>query len=182
MSVKAAARAEARARRAAAHAAVDAHPATERLDAELLPFAGHPVAFYMPVRTEIDPRAAMVRAALRGRVLLPITRPGEALSFREWTPGLKMARDAMGIEVPPDTARAGVPDVIVVPALAFDRRGHRLGYGGGFYDRTLAAFRARGGLAAIGFGYEAQLVDALPSEPLDQRIDLLVTEVAVHRF
>ena len=182
MSVKSAERAEARRRRSAAHGVADARPAIEWLDAELLPFAGRPVAFYMPVQTEIDPRAAMVRAALRGPALLPVTTPGRPLTFREWVPGVRMQRDRMGIEIPPETARVFRPAAVVVPALAFDLKGYRLGYGGGFYDRTLAALRAEGGVTAVGFAYAAQVVDALTVDAHDQRVDVLVTEEAVRRF
>jgi len=73
------------------------------------------------------------------------------------------------------------PEVLIVPLLAFDRRGFRLGYGGGFYDRTIEALRAKGPVTAIGFAFAAQEVDEVPTEPTDQRLDLIVTEQGVIR-
>jgi 5-formyltetrahydrofolate cyclo-ligase len=75
-----------------------------------------------------------------------------------------------------------VPSVLIVPLVAFDRRGFRLGYGGGFYDRTLEGLRARGPVTAIGFGFAAQEMAEVPIEPTDQRLDLIVTERSVLRF
>lgn len=170
------------ARREAAQAEVDQHPAVERLDDELKPFAGRPVAFYMPMRSEIDPRAAMLRAALRGPVLLPVTQPGRALTFRRWRPGALLVRDRHGVEHPDEGQETGTPLVLVVPLLSFDAVGHRLGYGGGYYDRTLEALRAAGPVTAIGFAFAAQEVARLPALPTDQRLDGVVTEREVRWF
>ena len=74
-----------------------------------------------------------------------------------------------------------VPALVIVPMLAFDARGYRLGYGGGFYDRTLEALRVRGPVTAVGFAYADQQVDAVPIEPTDQRLDLIVTERGILR-
>lgn len=182
MTDKMALRLEAAARRAAACAAVDQHPAVERLDDELKPFAGHPVSFYMAMRDEIDPRPAMVRAVLRGPVLLPVTRRGQPLLFRRWQPGTPMVRDRLGVEHPDDGQETGTPDVVVVPLLAFDAAGHRLGYGGGYYDRTLAALRTERPITAIGFAFSAQEVGRLPAEATDQALDAVVTEREVRWF
>lgn len=182
MTGKAELRREAAARRAEAHAAVDQHPAVERLDDALKPFAGHAMSFYMAMRTEIDPRPAMVRAVLRGPVLLPVTRPDAPLVFRRWRPGTVLCRDRFGVEHPDDASPEGTPEVLVVPLLAFDGRGHRLGYGGGFYDRTLAALRAAGPVTAIGFAFARQEVAALPAEPRDERLDGIVTESETRWF
>lgn len=176
MSAKAALRREAAAVRAEAHAFVDQHPAVERLDDELKAFAGHPVSFYMAMRTEIDPRPAMVRAVLRGPVLLPVTVSGQPLIFRSWQPGTPMVRDRFGVEHPTEAEARGVPEILVVPLLAFDAAGHRLGYGGGFYDRTLAALREKGPVTAIGFAFAAQEMERLPADDTDQRLDAIVTE------
>ncbi len=183
MNAKAAMRREAATRRAVAAAGTDQHPATEHLDDELKPFAGRPVSFYMPMRSEIDPRPAMVRTVLRGPVLLPVVvAPQAPLAFRRWQPGARMVCDSFGIEHPCDEAEEGVPHVLVVPLLAFDARGRRLGYGGGFYDRTLAALRAAAPVFAIGFAFAAQEVDAVPTEAFDQPLDAVVTERGVRRF
>jgi len=81
----------------------------------------------------------------------------------------------------PEVAEEVVPEVLIVPLLAFDRPGYRLGYGGGFYDRTLERLRARGPVTAIGFAFAAQEVDRVPTEPTDQKLDLIVTERGVIR-
>jgi 5-formyltetrahydrofolate cyclo-ligase len=171
--LKAAARTAAFARRRAAHAA-RTPAAADRLRAELGRFAGRALAGYMPMRTEIDCLPAM--EAHDGPVAVPvILAPGEALRFRRWTPQARMVPGDFGALIP----EAGdwiEPRVLIVPLLAFDRRGYRLGYGGGFYDRTLEGLRARGPVTAIGFAFAAQEVAAVPTEATDQRLDLIITE------
>lgn len=179
---KAALRREAAARRATAQAEVDQHPAVEHLDDELKPFAGRPVSFYMPMRSEIDPRPAMVRAVLRGPVLLPVAEGRNPLVFREWRPGTRMIKGGFGEEIPAEDCPEGTPEVLVVPLLHFDGAGNRLGYGGGYYDRTLAKLRAAGPVTAIGFAFAAQEVDRVPTEPTDQPLDAIVTETGVRWF
>jgi 5-formyltetrahydrofolate cyclo-ligase len=180
---KAALRLAAAVRREQAYAEVDQHPAVERLDDELKPFAGHAISFYMPMRAEIDPRPAMVRAVLRGPALLPVTtRRGRPLLFRRWQPGTPMVRDGYGVEHPDDAQEPGMPEVLVVPLLAFDGAGHRLGYGGGYYDRTLAWLRGAGPVTAIGFAFAAQEVERLPKTEWDQPLDGVVTESEVRWF
>lgn len=177
MTDKAALRREARARRKLAFETVDISPATARLDDVLRPHPA-PVAFYWPIRTEIDPRPVMERAALRVPVCLPVTHGSGPLTFRPWQKGTALSKDDFGTEFP-----ANGPDVrpatLVVPLLAFDRRGHRLGYGAGHYDRTLELLRTSGPVTAIGFAYAAQEVDEVPNEPTDQPLDLIVTEAEV---
>ena len=174
MTDKAVLRTEARARRNAAFDTVDIAGATELLDKHLTTLPA-PVAFYWPMRTEIDPRPAMRLAASRGQVCLPVTHGFGPLTFREWRPGMSLERDDFGTEYPgtgPDIS----PRTVVAPMLAFDRRGHRLGYGAGHYDRTLEALRRDGPVTAIGFAYSAQEMDWLPNEPTDQALDMIVTE------
>lgn len=177
-AAKAAARAAAFARRRAAFAA--GHPAPAgRLIHALAPFRGRPVAGYMPMRTEIDPLPAMAEMAAFGPVGVPvIVAPATPLRFARWTPEAEMVDGPFGARVPA-TADWIVPEAVIVPLVAFDRRGGRLGYGGGFYDRTLAALRAAGPVAAIGFAWAAQEDDSLPLEPMDERLDLIVTEAGV---
>lgn len=176
---KAEARRQAFAARKAAHAAGQGAAAADHLRAALAPFAGAPLAGYMPIRTEIDPRAAM--AAHEGPVAVPvIVAEGQPLVFHRWTPGCAMVAGPFGAHVP-EIAEPVVPRVVIVPLVAFDRRGFRLGYGGGFYDRTLEGLRAQGPITAIGFGFAAQELPAVPTEPTDQPLDLIVTDAGLIR-
>ena len=172
--IKAEVRTEAFARRKTAFSNGDAGPANERLRSCLAAHAGKVLAGYMPMRTEIDPLPSM--AAHQGTVCVPvIAGKGQPLKFREWTPDAEMEEGPFGAQVP----RTGAwlePEVLIVPLVAFDRRGYRLGYGGGFYDRTLELLRARRPTLAIGFAWSAQEMEAVPIEPTDQPLDLIVTE------
>ena len=142
----------------------------------LAPHAGKVLAGYMPMRTEISPLSAMVAMALSGPVCVPVIQgKGQPLRFARWTPDAAMMAGAFGAQVPADPDWLE-PAVLIVPLVAFDRRGGRLGYGGGFYDRTLEALRARGAVLAVGFAFAAQEAQALPLEPTDQPLDLIVTE------
>jgi 5-formyltetrahydrofolate cyclo-ligase len=98
------------------------------------------------------------------------------LAFRQWAPGEALVLGRWNIKVPPEDAPEVVPDVLLVPLLAFDRKGFRLGYGGGFYDRTLEKLRALKKITAIGVAYAGQEVDAVPHEEFDQRLDWIMTE------
>lgn len=141
---------------------------------------GRALAGYMPMRTEIDPLPAM--AAHDGPVAVPvIIGKGQALRFREWTPGCAMEAGEFGALIPAEGAWID-PEVLIVPLLAFDARSYRLGYGGGFYDRTLQALRAKGPRLAIGFAFAAQEVTAVPIDDTDQRLDMVVTEAGVRDF
>ena len=148
--------------------------ACEHLLAALMRFSGAPLAGYLPIRTEIDPRPAM--AAYRGAIGVPvILGEGQPLIFRAWTPEAALIPGPFGAFVP-ETGAEVTPRVLIVPLVAFDRRGFRLGYGGGFYDRTLERLRAAGPATAIGFAFGAQEIEAVPVEPTDQPLDLIVTE------
>ncbi|WP_138469698.1 5-formyltetrahydrofolate cyclo-ligase [Poseidonocella sp. HB161398] len=173
---KAAIRAEAKARRAAAHGAVDPAPALAALAAVLADYAGKTVAGYSPIGTEIDPLPALMPLAASHRLCLPVTHGREhPLSFHLWSPGVALSAAGFGTSAPVEAPEA-VPDLLVVPMLAFDRQGGRMGYGAGHYDRTLDRLRARGPVRAYGFAYAAQEFDALPQEPTDQPLDGIVTE------
>ena len=138
---------------------------------------GRVLAGYMPMRTEIDPLPAM--AAHQGPVCVPvIPGPDMPLRFREWTPGCAMEAGAFGALIPAEGAWLE-PEVLIVPLLSFDRRGFRLGYGGGFYDRTLERLRARGATLALGFAFAAQEVAEVPIEPTDQPLDAILTETGL---
>ena len=108
---------------------------------------------------------------------LPITGTiGTPLTFRRWTPETQMVKGRMDIPEPPADAEIVEPDVLFVPLAAFDRRGHRIGYGAGFYDRTLAALRAKKEIVAIGIAYSAQEVLFVPNDEHDEPLDFIVTE------
>ena len=141
---------------------------------------GKVLAGYMPMRTEIDPLPAM--AAHQGTVGVPVII-GKAmpLRFREWSPGARMIEGAFKALIPEEGPWVE-PDVLIVPLLAFDARGYRLGYGGGFYDRTLEGLRARGPVLAVGFAFAAQEVAEVPIDATDQRLDAVITERGVAVF
>ena len=161
-------------RRKQAFDAGDHAAGAKRLHDVLDAYPGHILSGYMPMRTEIDPLPAM--AGYSGRVCVPVIQgKGLPLKFREWSPRAEMVDGDFGARIPA-TGDWLVPQVLIVPLLAFDRRGYRLGYGGGFYDRTLEHLRAEGPALAIGFAWAAQEDPALPVEPTDQRLDLIVTE------
>ncbi|MCF8511759.1 MAG: 5-formyltetrahydrofolate cyclo-ligase [Rhodobacteraceae bacterium] len=142
--------------------------------------SGKPLAGYMPMRTEIDPLPAM--ATYPGPVGVPvILGPGQALKFREWTPGCAMEEGAFKAYIPVDGAWVE-PEVVIVPLVAFDARGFRLGYGGGFYDRSLEGLRAKRPTLAIGFAFDAQELAEVPIENTDQKLDFIVTESGVRAF
>ncbi|RYH11841.1 5-formyltetrahydrofolate cyclo-ligase [Tropicimonas sp. IMCC6043] len=174
-AAKAEARERAFARRKAAHA-THAGAAASALRAHLAGTEGRVIAGYLPIRTEADPLPAMTALCERNRIAVPVVvARGAPLAFREWRPGTPLERGTFGVMVPVAGADL-VPDLIIAPLLAFDGRLFRLGYGGGFYDRTLEQLRARGPVDVLGFAYEAQRDDALPLEPTDQPLDALVTE------
>lgn len=174
-AAKAAARSAAFARRKAAHAAGHPDPSA-LLRAALTPHLGQPIAAYMAMRTEIDPTPAMEEAAAHAPVAVPvIIAKGAPLRFRRWEPGVPMVDGGFGALIP-ETGDWVTPRVLIVPLVAFDRAGGRLGYGGGFYDRTLAGLRAQGTVTAFGFAWAAQEAQDLPLEPTDQPLDLIVTE------
>ena len=110
-----------------------------------------------------------------------ILGPGQALKFREWTPGCAMQEGAFKAYIPVEGAWVE-PEVVIVPLVAFDAAGYRLGYGGGFYDRTLEGLRARHPVIAVGFAFDAQELAAVPIEITDQKLDFIVTESGVRAF
>ena len=173
MTDKASLRAALLARRAGADPALGAH-----LVGHVLPLCppGVAVAGYWPVGSEIDVRPVLHVLHARGHpVLLPDTPPrGQPLQFRHWWPGVPMVPERFGT-VRPDSP-AGDPGLLLVPLLAFDRRCYRLGYGGGFYDRTIAA---RPGIRTVGCAYALQEVDAVPVLPHDAPLDAVATEGGV---
>lgn len=175
---KAAARERAFAHRKPLYEAANAAQAGH-LSAVLAGYRGVPLSGFLPIRTEIDPRPAMAEASAHGRVGVPVIKAaGQPLLFAQWSPETALVAGPFGAQVP-ETQVYFEPEILIVPLLAFDRRGGRLGYGGGFYDRTLEMLRARRATLAIGFAFAGQEVDAAPLEETDQPLDLIVTEAGV---
>lgn len=179
--VKAAARKAAFARRKAAFdAAEDAGAGL--LSGVLAGYRGVPLAGYMPIRTEIDPLPAMSEATAHGAVGVPVIEgEGMPLKFSRWEPGGALRDGPFGAKVP-EVDDFFEPEILIVPLVAFDRNGGRLGYGGGFYDRTLELLRGKRATLAIGFAFAAQEAEGLPLEPTDQPLDMVVTEKEVISF
>ena len=176
--LKSKARKAAFSRRKEANAAARADTAG-RLSEVLAGYRGVTLAGYMPIRTEIDPLPAMSEAAAHGPVCVPVIEDnGLPLRFARWEPEVQMVPGPFGAQVPA-TLDWITPEILIVPLVAFDAAGHRLGYGGGFYDRTLEQLRGTGAALAIGFAYDAQETDALPQEPTDAPLDMMVTETRV---
>ncbi|MFD0980146.1 5-formyltetrahydrofolate cyclo-ligase [Tropicimonas aquimaris] len=175
VELKAQARRDAMVRRAEAHAA-HRESASDALTRALGSLREQVISGYLPIRTEADPLPAMKALAGANRICVPVIQgPGQPLVFKEWRPGCALEEGPFRVMVPRDGDWL-VPKVLIVPLLAFDPRFHRLGYGGGFYDRTLESLRAAGPIRAVGFAYGAQRVEALPPEPTDQPLDEVVTE------
>lgn len=136
------------------------------------------VAGYWPMGGELDVRPLLLAAHAAGAQLaLPVvTERHRPLEFRLWRPGDALDPGAHGTVHPLPAAPALRPALMLVPLLAFDAEGFRLGYGGGYYDRTIASLRCGGPLLAVGVAYAGQGVPAVPREPTDQRLDGILTE------
>jgi 5-formyltetrahydrofolate cyclo-ligase len=139
---------------------------------------GTVAAGYLPIGDEIDPRPLLrwLRGAGHAIVLPRIVRTGGPLAFRGWDEGDTLEDGPFGTLQPADAAPELVPEVLIMPMLAFDRRGFRLGYGGGYYDRTLAVLRGRRAVTAIGIAFAVQEVPVVPADRHDQPLDWVVTE------
>lgn len=166
-------------RRAAAKNRPDAsvHAARHFMDAiDVLP--GAQISLYDPIDHELDiaPLAGTLLERGANLALPVVIRKKAPLIFRRYEAGDDLVDGVYGARIPTDSAEEMTPEVIVAPLLAFTRRGDRLGYGGGFYDRTLSKLRKQGAVLAVGYAFGAQEVDALPVSPLDQPLDWIVTE------
>ncbi len=158
--------------RAAAAAAIAARP---------LPVAAGPsriVSGYLPIRSELDPRPLMLRFVEAGAQLaLPcVMGRGQPLVMRAWRFGAPLVARQWGLQEPHADAPEVFPDILLVPLAAFDRAGHRIGYGAGYYDLTIAGLRARKPLTAIGIAYATQEIHKIPAAGHDARLDLVITE------
>jgi 5-formyltetrahydrofolate cyclo-ligase len=139
---------------------------------------GAVVAGYSPIRSEIDPTPLMRTLAAQGaRLALPaVMARGKSLAFRAWSPEDKLTLGPLGILEPSPAAAELVPDIVLVPLAAFDRAGHRIGYGAGHYDFTLAHLRKAKTIAAIGLAFAVQEIKTIPMQPHDVALDYVLTE------
>jgi 5-formyltetrahydrofolate cyclo-ligase len=146
--------------------------------------AGTIISGFMPLKSEINPVPLMRKLADAGASLaLPVVAGrGQPLIMRAYGFGDVLASGQWGIREPKPDAPEVFPDILLVPLLAFDRAGHRIGYGAGYYDMTIAALRARKPVTAVGIAYAAQEVGAVPTTPRDARLDLVLTEREVIDF
>jgi 5-formyltetrahydrofolate cyclo-ligase len=173
--------------RAAAQARRDALPAdvrkiaAETIAARKFPLAITPdtiISGFMPLKSEINPLPLMQKLAEAGaRLALPaIAGRGKPLMMRAWEVGAPLDRGQWGIREPKPDAPEVKPDILLVPLLAFDREGFRLGYGAGYYDMTIHRLRALKPVTAVGIAFAAQEVPKIPTTPRDERLDLVLTE------
>jgi len=178
-SAKTLLRTEMRARR---HALAEQHPEACRRAAALLPLDKLPpftvVSGYRPQGSEIDPGPVLRRLQEAGaRVALPVAVGRDApLVFRAFASGMKLVPDVFGIPSPGPEADELRPDLVIAPLVAFDRKGGRLGQGGGHYDRTIQNLKAAGAVFVLGLAYAGQEVARAPAEPHDERLDAILTE------
>jgi 5-formyltetrahydrofolate cyclo-ligase len=173
--------------RRAAQARRDAIPAqlrqaaAEAIAARVLPLdvaPGTTVSGFMPLKSEINPLPLMRKLADAGASLaLPVVAGrGKPLVMRAWRWGEPLAAGVWGIREPVPEAPEAEPDILLVPLLAFDRSGHRIGYGAGYYDLTITRFRAKKLITAIGLAFAAQEVPRVPRTSFDAPLDLVLTE------
>ncbi len=165
-----------------------AHPDFARDVAEHVAALGVPdgsvVGGYVAIGDEADPHIILKKLTLQNCTLsFPgVTARDEPLVFHRWTPGQNLQRGAYGIPEPSKEWPLAYPKILFVPLLAFDKHGHRLGYGGGYYDRTLDFLRANSTVRAIGVAYAGQEVVAIPREAHDHPLDAVITENGVRAF
>ncbi|MEZ5787985.1 MAG: 5-formyltetrahydrofolate cyclo-ligase [Xanthobacteraceae bacterium] len=161
--------------RAAAAAAIAAQPLPLPIE------PGNVVCGYAAIRSELDPIPLMRRLVKAGaRLALPaVGGRGRPLALRAWEFGMPLNPGPWGLSEPTPDAPAVVPDIVLVPLAAFDRTGHRIGYGAGYYDLTLAELRAAGPIIAIGLAFAAQEIPKVPASERDAPLDLVVTEQEV---
>jgi 5-formyltetrahydrofolate cyclo-ligase len=142
------------------------------------------VSGYSPIRSEIDPVPLMRALAAQGaRLALPaVMARGKSLAFRAWSPNDRLMLGPLGILEPSPAAAEIIPDIMLVPLAAFDRAGHRIGYGAGHYDFTLAHLRKGKAITAIGLAFAAQEIAAVPALAHDVALDYVLTETRVFDF
>jgi 5-formyltetrahydrofolate cyclo-ligase len=193
MSIASPAQNEKAALRASALALRDALPAPERAAAaQAIAAAAFPVtiapgmivAGFSPMKSEINPIPLLRKLAEAGaQIALPaIAGRGKPLIMRAWHFGASLASGKWGIREPTPDAAEVFPDILIVPLACFDRTGHRIGYGAGYYDMTIRALRAKKPVIAIGIAFAAQEISKVSATTRDERLDLVLTEREVIDF
>jgi 5-formyltetrahydrofolate cyclo-ligase len=136
------------------------------------------VSGFMPLKSELNPLPLLRKLADAGaRLALPaVAGKGRPLTMRAYAFGDTLTSGVWGIREPKPEAAEIFPDILIVPLLAFDRRGHRLGYGAGYYDMTITALRARKPVTAVGIAFAQQEISEVPTTPRDACLDLVLTE------
>lgn len=141
------------------------------------------IAGYVAIHSEADITPALAKLGALHTLALPVVMPdSKVLSFKRFTPGMKLELGAYGIPAPSADAEEVTPTHIITPLVAFDRGGHRLGHGGGYYDTTLGSFGHLKPVIAIGMGFALQEVDVIPAESFDVRLNAVITEKEIITF
>ena len=162
--------------------AADIGNSASLLSSVLAGYRGVPIAGYLPIKTEIDPLSAMEEASAHSVVGVPVIQGNsKPLKFSRWEPGCHLKKGPFDVQIPVNSYYF-VPEVLIIPMVGFDRNGGRLGYGGGFYDRTLENLRSKHATLAIGFAYSEQEFESLPLEATDQKLDIIITEREIIEF
>jgi len=158
--------------RAAAAESIAARPFPLKIE------PGVVVSGFSPMKSEINPVPLMRKLADAGaRLALPvIAGRGKPLIMRAWSFGEPLASGQWGIREPLPEASEAAPDILLVPLAAFDRTGHRIGYGAGYFDMTISALRARKAITAVGIAFAVQEISSVPATERDARLDLVLTE------
>jgi 5-formyltetrahydrofolate cyclo-ligase len=164
-----------------AEAALAAQSAASHAVQLLGDVTGKTVSLYMPIRGELDPTPlAPVLRSLGAAIALPrVTAEEEPMAFRAWAPEDRLHKGFGGILEPAETAPEAVPDIVIVPLAAFDRRGFRIGYGKGHFDRTLGPLARGRRPFLVGYAFALQEVDEVPRELHDVPLDAVVTETEI---
>jgi 5-formyltetrahydrofolate cyclo-ligase len=151
---------------------------------EIWPAINSVVAGYSPIGSEIDPRPLMeLFHCEQVRLGLPVMQGGrEPLEFRQWRPDDALITGSFGVDEPAETSAVLQPSLVLAPLVAADKQGGRLGYGKGYYDRTICKLRAAGPVLIVGLAYADQIFDRVPTGRHDQRLDWIVTELGAFKI
>jgi len=141
------------------------------------------IAGYSPINTEINPLKVLEKLESDGyNLCLPIVKAkATPLCFKSWKFGEELVKGKYNVKIP-KKGNWVVPDIVITPLLAFDHRGYRLGYGGGYYDRTIAMLKARGKLVVVGFAFAEQEIQSVPTNDTDHKLDAIITQKGMYKL